>query len=276
MRRTCSAVFSVGLLFLPSPDKQIQDPWFTLMEIVILAIAPAMVAFTAGIHLATSAQRKPLALLGVIFMSLCAAFTSSVRLGIDAQLPARDGSYRMGSGGLFDHLDVYRLLRTFWRGPYSFLGGLVCCVCSSGDWAHAVGAPAVLCEFCSCLARAIRYTVSEHEHQERRSHWLWGSSPGLPLLCMASDPNSQATRGRPDHFFELIHFGMPLQALSDFGHRVASGLNSMCLRFDLKAFVSLRRFTRTKNVLSKTDRSNAGLMPARMYIRSRSRADSCQ
>lgn len=77
-----AAVLEVGLLTLPSPDKQIQDPWFTLMEILILAIAPAMVAFTVGIHSAASAERKPLALIGVIFMSMCAALTSSVHFAI--------------------------------------------------------------------------------------------------------------------------------------------------------------------------------------------------
>ncbi len=77
-----AAVLGIGLLTLPSPDQQIQNPWFTLMEILILAIAPAMVAFTVCLHSAASAESKPLALLAVIFMSMCAALTSSVHFAV--------------------------------------------------------------------------------------------------------------------------------------------------------------------------------------------------
>jgi predicted Abi (CAAX) family protease len=72
----------MGLMTLPSPDQAIQNPWFTLMEILILAIAPAMVGFTVGLHDWASAERKPLAVLSVIFMSMCPAVTCCVHFAV--------------------------------------------------------------------------------------------------------------------------------------------------------------------------------------------------
>ena len=43
-------VLGVGLLTLRSADVPIQNPWFTAMEALILAIAPAMVAFTVALY----------------------------------------------------------------------------------------------------------------------------------------------------------------------------------------------------------------------------------
>jgi hypothetical protein len=43
-------VLALGLLTLPSPAHQIQEPWFTLMELLIILIAPAMVVFMLALH----------------------------------------------------------------------------------------------------------------------------------------------------------------------------------------------------------------------------------
>lgn len=77
-----AVVLAVGLFTLPSPGHQIQDPWFTLMEMLILAITPTMVAFTVGLHAVASAERKSFALLSVIFMSMCAVLTCSVHFTV--------------------------------------------------------------------------------------------------------------------------------------------------------------------------------------------------
>ena len=77
-----AAVLAVGLHTLPSPDQPIENPWFTLMELLILAIAPAMVAFTVGLHAWAPSERKALALLGVLFMSMCAVVTCSVHFAV--------------------------------------------------------------------------------------------------------------------------------------------------------------------------------------------------
>ena len=77
-----ASVLAIGLLTLPSPDQPIQNPWFTVMEVLILAIAPGMVAFTAGLYVWATAERKPLALLSVFFMSMCAVVTCCVHFAV--------------------------------------------------------------------------------------------------------------------------------------------------------------------------------------------------
>lgn len=78
----CVCVLSVGLLTLPSPDHQIQPPWFTLMEILIIALSPAMVALTVALHASAPRERKSLALASVTFMSMSATVTSAVHVSI--------------------------------------------------------------------------------------------------------------------------------------------------------------------------------------------------
>lgn len=75
-------VLSVGLLTLPAPGQQIQQPWFTLMEILILAISPAMVVLTVALHAWAPQERKALALASVVFMSMCAVVTCAVHFAI--------------------------------------------------------------------------------------------------------------------------------------------------------------------------------------------------
>ena len=77
-----AAVLAIGLITLPSPDQAIQNPWFTIMELLILAIAPAMVGVTVGLHGWTTAERKSLSMLSVIFMSMCAVVTSGVHFSV--------------------------------------------------------------------------------------------------------------------------------------------------------------------------------------------------
>lgn len=73
-----ATVLCIGLLTLPSSDLPIQNPWFTFMEVLILAIAPAMVVFTVGLHAWAPADRRSLTRLSVIFMSMCALVTCCV------------------------------------------------------------------------------------------------------------------------------------------------------------------------------------------------------
>lgn len=77
-----AVVLGIGLLTLPSPDSPIRDPWFTLMELLILVLAPTMVAFTVGLHAWSPAQRKSCAQLGVVFMSMCALVTCCVHFAV--------------------------------------------------------------------------------------------------------------------------------------------------------------------------------------------------
>lgn len=77
-----AVVLAAGLLTLPSPDQQIQDPWFTIMELLIIAIAPVMVAYTVALHDWVPLGRKSTALLSVVFMSMCAVVTCSVHFAV--------------------------------------------------------------------------------------------------------------------------------------------------------------------------------------------------
>lgn len=77
-----AVVMVVGLFTLPSLDEQIQNPWFTLMEVLIIAISPTMVAFTVALHAWAPADRKSVALLSVVFMSMCAVVTCSVHFSV--------------------------------------------------------------------------------------------------------------------------------------------------------------------------------------------------
>lgn len=75
-------VLGIGWLTLPSPDSPIQNPWFTVMELLILVLAPTMVAFTVGLHQWSPVERKPFAQLGLVFMSMCACVTCCVHFAV--------------------------------------------------------------------------------------------------------------------------------------------------------------------------------------------------
>ena len=75
-------VLAAGLLTLPSADLPIQDPWFSLMELLILIIAPTMVVYAVGLHAIAAPARRPIALAGVVFMSLCAVISCSVHFAV--------------------------------------------------------------------------------------------------------------------------------------------------------------------------------------------------
>jgi hypothetical protein len=77
-----AVALGIGLLTLPAPDQPIRNPWFTVMEVLILLIAPTMVVFTVGLHSWARADRKALGLLGVIFMSMCALVTCCVHFAV--------------------------------------------------------------------------------------------------------------------------------------------------------------------------------------------------
>lgn len=77
-----AAVLTIGLLTLPTPEHPIQNPWFTIMELLILILAPVMVVFTTLLHAWVPPARKPAALLGVVFMGMCAVVTCSVHFAV--------------------------------------------------------------------------------------------------------------------------------------------------------------------------------------------------
>lgn len=74
-------VLVIGLATAPQ-GAPIPDPWFTLMEGLILLIAPLMVAMMADIHAEAAPVARTGALLAVAFMTVAAALTSAVHFSI--------------------------------------------------------------------------------------------------------------------------------------------------------------------------------------------------
>jgi len=72
----------IGFLSLQAPGQPIGDPMFTILEILIILLMPAMVALMAAIYAWSPVNTKAFALVGVVFMSLLAAVTCTVHFAI--------------------------------------------------------------------------------------------------------------------------------------------------------------------------------------------------
>lgn len=71
-----------GLISLKSPGDPIGDPMFTILEIVIIAVMPAMVVLMSAVHAWAPPSEQPLTLVALIFMGLLAGLTCSVHFVI--------------------------------------------------------------------------------------------------------------------------------------------------------------------------------------------------
>lgn len=81
----------LGFLSLKSPEDPIGDPFFTIMELLIVVIAPVMVISMVAVHAYAPAEAKVYSLTALIFMILLAGITSSVHfviLTVSRQLEA--------------------------------------------------------------------------------------------------------------------------------------------------------------------------------------------
>lgn len=72
----------LGLLSLESPQAPIGDPFFTLLELLILAMAPLMVISMIAVHAYAAPSGKAYSLTALAFMILLASITSSVHFVI--------------------------------------------------------------------------------------------------------------------------------------------------------------------------------------------------
>ena len=85
---TCRAVFMLGLTYavttllgflsLKSPQEPIGNPYFTIMEILTILIAPLMAISMVAVHYYASPADKIYSLAALFFMFLMAGITSSV------------------------------------------------------------------------------------------------------------------------------------------------------------------------------------------------------
>ncbi|GAB2627522.1 hypothetical protein GCM10009696_36280 [Kocuria himachalensis] len=71
-----------GLLALPSPEHPIGDPYFPVLEVLILLAAPVMVALMVAVHAWAAPEVKIFSLMALAFMVSMAGLTSSVHFVI--------------------------------------------------------------------------------------------------------------------------------------------------------------------------------------------------
>jgi hypothetical protein len=72
----------MGFVTLPSPDVQFVEPWFSMMEVLIILTAPLMVMLTVAVHSVATVGGKPFSLAAVVFMGIAAGITCSVHFVI--------------------------------------------------------------------------------------------------------------------------------------------------------------------------------------------------
>lgn len=72
----------LGFLSLESPQDPIGDPFFTMMELLIILIAPVMVVTMIAVHAYAPPEAKMYSLTALVFMILMAAITSGVHFVI--------------------------------------------------------------------------------------------------------------------------------------------------------------------------------------------------
>jgi len=72
----------IGFASLESPSDQIGDPMFSILEILIIALMPAMVAMMVAVYAWAPARQKTFGMLAVIFMGLLAGVTMSLHFVI--------------------------------------------------------------------------------------------------------------------------------------------------------------------------------------------------
>jgi hypothetical protein len=73
---------ALGLASLESPQQPIDDPMFTILEVLIISIMPAMVALMVAVHAWAPMHAKTLSLTSVVFMGMLAGLTCSVHFVI--------------------------------------------------------------------------------------------------------------------------------------------------------------------------------------------------
>ena len=72
----------MGFITLPSPDVPFLDPWYSMMEVLIIFTAPLMVLLAIAIHSWVPAKYKPFTLASVVFTALMAGVTCCVHFTI--------------------------------------------------------------------------------------------------------------------------------------------------------------------------------------------------
>ena len=75
-------VLSAGLSGLPTPDDPISDPWFTLMELLILAMVPAFVVLMIAVDAYADRADKGYTRAALVFMAMMGLVTACVHFSV--------------------------------------------------------------------------------------------------------------------------------------------------------------------------------------------------
>lgn len=75
-------VMITGLLASATPNQPIPDPFFTLMEVLILLMMPAIVVMMLAVHAWAPTERRIYSLAAVVFIALLAGLTCTVHFVI--------------------------------------------------------------------------------------------------------------------------------------------------------------------------------------------------
>jgi hypothetical protein len=77
-----AVTLTVGFMSLTSPQQPIGDPMFSILEVLIIVMAPMMVALMVAVHAWAPSHAKALSLTAVVFMALLAGVTCSLHFVI--------------------------------------------------------------------------------------------------------------------------------------------------------------------------------------------------
>ncbi|MDJ0638799.1 MAG: hypothetical protein QNJ20_08195 [Paracoccaceae bacterium] len=77
-----AVVLILGLSKLDGPGAPIPDPYFTVMEVLILAIMPPLILLAIAVHSSCAPDRKPFAFASVIFIAIATTVTTAVHSSI--------------------------------------------------------------------------------------------------------------------------------------------------------------------------------------------------
>ena len=77
-----AVVLIMGLSNLDGPGEPIPDPYFTAMEVLILAIMPPTVLLAVAVQSSCAPDKKPFAFASVIFIAIATTITTAVHTSI--------------------------------------------------------------------------------------------------------------------------------------------------------------------------------------------------
>lgn len=75
-------VLWTGFNALEAADQPIPDPYFTLMEILILLMVPPMITMMIAVHIWSPSDKKAYSLAALVFMAITAGLTSAVHFSV--------------------------------------------------------------------------------------------------------------------------------------------------------------------------------------------------